>query len=118
MSARMPDSNSAAERQRDRTEARRERFAVSPEKALDDLVERMMDAECYPRHSRGRSQTHLIDILVETVDPVDLAELVSMFLHGASDAETRVKNIVRRYLDGSKWVDMRADEMAREAEEG
>lgn len=114
----MPDGNTAAELQHDRDESRREAALPTREAALDDLVDRLLDGEEYPRRATSQ-QINMLDILAEQ-DGYELAEMVNMFMHGddlADKARGCVMDIVHRYLDGSKWLEMRRDEMATEAEE-
>jgi hypothetical protein len=114
----MPDGNTAALRAYEREQERREKFAVSHEAALDDLVDRMMAGEEYPRNARRRlrPQINLLDILTE-VDQAELAEAVCRDLREGPTLSLDIEKLVRAHLEGSKWVDMRADEMAEEAEE-
>ena len=117
----MPDGNSAAESRRNADDAAgeslREQFY---EKALEDLVERMMNDEEYPRRvTNGRDQITRLDILHEC-DHAVLAEAAERELREgwpSNALETAVKGIVRDYLRDSKWHERRIAEMAEEAKD-
>ena len=113
----MPDGNSAAESKRNADDAAgeslREQFY---EKALEDLVERMMNGEEYPRRAvNGRDQINRLDILHDC-DHALLASAVSRHLADEPDVlETAVEHMVRNYLRDSKWHERRIAEMIEEA---
>ena len=115
----MPDGNSAAESRRNADEAADESLRGQfYEKALEDLVERMMNDEEYPRRvANGRDQINRLDILHEC-DHAVLADAVNTQLQeGAfSDAlETAVERLVRDYLRDSSFHERRIAEMIEEA---
>ena len=115
----MPDGNSAAESKRNADEAagesQREQFY---EKALEDLVERMMDGEEYPRRAaNGRDQINRLDILHDC-DHALLAEAAEKELREgwpSGALETAAERIARDYLRDSKWHERRIAEMIEEA---
>ena len=113
----MPDSNSAAESRHAHETAKREELAEDfCEKALEDLVERMMNGEEYPRQAaNGREQINRLDILHEC-DHAVLASAVSRHLADEPDVlETAVEHMIRNYLRDSKWHERRIAEMVEEA---
>lgn len=115
----MPDGNSAAESRHAHETAKREELAEDfCEKALEDLVERMMNDEEYPRRvANGRDQINRLDILHEC-DHAVLAEAADKQLRGgmlSDDLENAVTGIVRDYLRNSKWHERRIAEMIEEA---
>ena len=108
---RVADGNAAAELRHDKPydmDAREKLRA----RALDDLVDRIMAGEEYPKRG-NRLQVNLIDILCES-EPFDLASAIQRELLNAWTLAADVERIVRGYLAESKWLDLRADELAEE----
>jgi hypothetical protein len=115
---RMPDGNTATELQREHEGTDIEPFL---ERALDDLVWRLMDGQEYPRRCANKfRQINRLDILCEQ-DTYALAtillEAVDVGNAGWLDAETKVERIVREYLRDTHWHHQRAHEMADEEAE-
>ena len=117
----MPDGNSAAESRHAHETAKREELAEDfCEKALEDLVERMMNGEAYPRNaSNGYDQITMFDILLECNQSelsgaVKDSILMGMVL-GSYELYYRCLKIVRERLRDSKWHERRIAEMIEEA---
>ena len=116
----MPDSNSAAESKRNadesQGESQREQFY---EKALEDLVWRVMDGRGYP--SSGADFTCLDIILREEADAAELSQVVrdAIFADGPIAGYIRllegIEEIVKNYLRDSSFHERRIAEMVEEA---
>ena len=86
------------------------------ERALEDLVDRLMNGEQYPRQcAAGRmGQINRLDILANT-EQLTLAQILEQALRDSlSNWEKEVKTIVRHYLRDSPWHGMRVAEMREE----
>ena len=115
----MPDGNSAAESRHAHETGKREELAEQfYEKALEDLVERLMNSDAYPhRAANGYDQITRLDILHEC-DHAVLAEAAERALFEgifSSALQEVVERIVRDYLRDSRWHERRIAEMIEEA---
>lgn len=118
----MPDGNSAAESRRNAEEAaaesEREQFY---EKALEDLVWRVMDGQGYPK--TGRESTCMDTILSEEADASEVSDVIrsAIFAHSPTTAYRNlvdgIEEIVKNYLRDSKWHERRIAEMIEEAKD-
>jgi len=85
------------------------------DKALERLVDLVMDGECYPR--KGSSlQANLLDILADS-DAADVAGAICAHLSGHQDLEYSIRPIVTNALRDTRWHEMMADEIAEEERE-
>ena len=89
------------------------------DRVLDDLVERMMGNEEYPKRP-SRLQINLLDILCEcnqeALAQAVVAHVADPLCYPALNQ--RIVRIVRNHLDLSAWVFQRARELAEEAKNG
>ena len=85
------------------------------ERALDDLVERMLDHESYPREV-SRRHIDLIDILSEC-DQGELAAAVCRGLLFPNTLDEEIAPIVRNYLRDTEWQERRAEELYEQDKE-
>ena len=117
----MEDGNSAAERLYDAANAQDERErALYMAKALDDVVERVMNGERVPKS--GYPAIDLVDFLENNAQA---HQLLARILTNSGDAQliaiyeagNDVEHLLRRHLDGSQFVADRASEMAEDARE-
>ena len=113
----MPDGNSAAESKRNADDAAgeslREQFY---EKALEDLVWRVMDGQTYPSSVHWTEQVNLVVILKEA-DAIDVAGAVCSALNHESTRSLRsdIEALVKDYLRDSSLHERRIAEMIEEA---
>lgn len=88
--------------------------------ALDDLVDRIMAGESWPK--RGRYKICLVDIL-NNIAADDSSEIVEAVLHELGEPRTShtlhddISKLVKEHLKESKWVYMRAEEMIEDERE-
>ena len=112
----MPDGNSAAESRHAHETAKRQELAEDfCERALEDLVWRMMDGQDYPL--QGREQINLTQLLCEA-DAFDVAEAICYALQNRFAGEglrDQIEALVTVYLADSKWHERRIAEMIEEA---
>lgn len=88
--------------------------------ALDDLTERIMRGEEYPRRADTGMQVNRLGILSGNdcnVDSLEIAEAIEAELRATGDFSDAIEKIVRKALNGSKWHDRRIDEIIEEREE-
>jgi hypothetical protein len=117
----MADGNTVAERTRDRAEARSERSADELRKqALEDLIDRVMRGEKYPKGYTTGVTLHSIlgdGIATDGSDIVDAVVAHVRDRHCIPSLEYRIEKIVRGYFEDSAWLDQRINEMEQEARE-
>jgi hypothetical protein len=118
----MPDGNSASESRRDADEAAGEELReMYAEKALEDLVWRVMDGRGYP--SSGADSTCLDIILREEADAAELSQVVRNALfgdgpvHGYTQLCNGIEEIVKNCLRDSSFHERRIAEMIEEAKD-
>ena len=85
------------------------------QRALDDLVDRIMDFEEYPRRAMGQ-QINLLDILIDC-DHNWLAQAVWRELKDGPTLSLDIPKLVRAYLEDSEWLALRIAEMQQEDKE-
>ena len=115
----MEDGNTTAAARHDRDQAKREASLPSYEAALESLVDLMVDGKRFP--ATTTDYVSRLSILEET-DGAELASIIDVALRrgsveGYRYLQEEAKKRLNSHLDGSKWVDMRWDELAKEAEE-
>ena len=113
----MPDGNSAAESKRNADEAAGESLREQySEKALEDLVWRVMDGQTYPCSGRRYEQVNMIGILSDA-DAADVAGVICLALIYESTTSLRndIEAIVKDYLRDSSFHEKRIAEMIEEA---
>ena len=112
----MPDGNSAAESSHAHETAKREELAEQfYEKALEDLVWRVMDGQTYPKSAHWSEQTYLM-VILKDADAIDVAGAICAELHGHGyTLRQNIEAIVKDYLRDSRWHEIRIAEMIEEA---
>ena len=85
------------------------------QRALDDLVDRIMDFEEYPRRATGQ-QINLLDILIDC-DQEKLGQAVWRELKERLTLGQDVRKLVRARLEDSEWLALRIAEMQQEDKE-
>lgn len=122
----MPDGNTAALRQYEREQARRESFMPTFDEARDDLADRLMSGETYPPKARAwQTQVSISTVMQDYLDSTDLEDVIRGTLFsgnavaGWAYAHDAMCGHVRDYLNGpgSEWVERRRNDIADEAEE-
>lgn len=112
----MEDGNSAAESRHAHEEAEGEKLREDYcEKALDDLVWRIMDGQEYPRHV-CHQQINLMDILCES-DASDIAGIIIRELDRPGGIFNEIETLVQNYFRDSDWHERRIAELIEEAQE-
>jgi len=85
------------------------------DKALERLVDVIMDDQEYPRRASGL-QTNLLDILADS-DASEVAGAVCAALSGHRDLQDGIRPIVTAALRDTRWHEMMVDEIAEEERE-
>ena len=92
------------------------------ERALDELVELLMDGRCYPKHGRSYSRIDL-DTILQEADTSEISSIVRDCLFASSSAECSVdlregiEALVKRSMRDTSWHDRMADQVEEDEHE-